>query len=65
MDTLTGIVERVTFHTEDTGFSVLKVKVSARHEPVTVTGSVPSIHAGEEITAQGAWVNVAEYGRQF
>jgi exodeoxyribonuclease V alpha subunit len=65
METLTGIVERVTFHTEDTGYSVLKVKVPKRHEPVTVTGRVPSVHAGEEIKAQGEWVNVAEYGRQF
>ena len=65
MDTLTGTVERVTFHTEDTGFSVLKVKVSGRMEPVTVTGKVPSVHAGEEICAKGEWVNVADYGRQF
>ncbi len=65
METLTGTVERVTFHTEDTGFSVLKVKVRGRMEPVTVTGKVPSVHAGEEIAAQGEWVNVADYGRQF
>ena len=65
MDTLTGTVERVTFHTEDTGFSVLKVKVSGRMEPVTLTGKVPSVHAGEEISAKGEWVNVADYGRQF
>ena len=37
MDTLTGTVERVTLHTEDTGFPVLKVKVSGRMAPVTVT----------------------------
>lgn len=65
MDSLHGTVERVTFHTEDTGYSVLKVKVRGRSEPVTVTGKVPTITAGEEIKAQGEWVNVAEYGRQF
>ncbi|HEX2747699.1 MAG TPA: ATP-dependent RecD-like DNA helicase [Verrucomicrobiales bacterium] len=65
MDTLTGIVERVTFHTEDTGFSVLKVKVRGRMEPVTVTGKVPAVHAGETISAKGEWINVADYGRQF
>ncbi len=65
METLTGIVERVTFHTEDTGFSVLKVKVRGRMEPVTVTGKTPAVHAGETIEARGAWVSVAEYGRQF
>lgn len=65
MDQLSGTVERVTFHTEDTGYSVLKVKVKGRHEPVTVTGKVPLIHEGEVIQAEGEWVNVAEYGRQF
>ena len=65
MDHLNGTVERVTFHTEDTGYSVLKVKVKGRHEPVTVTGKVPLIHEGEVIAAAGKWVNIAEYGRQF
>jgi exodeoxyribonuclease V alpha subunit len=65
MDQLSGTVERVTFHTEDTGYSVLKVKVKGRHEPVTVTGKVPLIHEGEVIKAEGEWVNVVEYGRQF
>lgn len=65
MEQLTGTVERVTFHTEDTGYSVLKVKIRGRHEPVTVTGNVPLVHEGEAIRAEGEWVNVAEYGRQF
>ncbi len=65
MDHLSGTVERVTFHTEDTGYSVLKVAVRGRSEPVTVTGRVPLIHAGEVIAASGQWVNVPEYGRQF
>ena len=46
MDELSGTVERVTFHTEDTGYSVLKVRVRGRHEPVTVTGRVPLINEG-------------------
>lgn len=65
MDTLSGTVERVTFHTEETGFSVLKVKVKGRSEPVTVTGRTPAVHAGEVIEATGEWVTVPEYGRQF
>lgn len=65
MESLHGLVERITFHTEDTGYSVLKVKVRGRSEPVTVTGRVPAIHEGEELKAQGEWVSVAEYGRQF
>ncbi|RYD33132.1 MAG: ATP-dependent RecD-like DNA helicase [Verrucomicrobiaceae bacterium] len=65
MEQLNGTVERVTYHTEDTGYSVLKVKVRGRHEPVTVTGNVPLVHEGEAIAAEGDWVLVPEYGRQF
>jgi exodeoxyribonuclease V alpha subunit len=65
MESLSGTVERVTYHTEDTGYSVLKVKIRGRSEPVTVTGRVPAVHPGETVRAQGEWVQVAEYGRQF
>ena len=36
--TLTGIVERVTFHTEETGYGVLKVKPDRGGELITVVG---------------------------
>ncbi len=65
MEQLSGTVERITFHTEDTGYSVLKVKIRHRQEPVTVTGRVPLIHVGEVIAADGQWINVPDYGRQF
>lgn len=65
METLTGRIERVTFHTEDTGFSVLKVRVKGLRDPVTVTGKAASVHEGETLEATGQWVTVPEYGRQF
>jgi hypothetical protein len=40
-DALSGQVERVTFHNEENGFCVLKVKVQGRREPVSVLGSLP------------------------
>ena len=48
---LTGTVERVTFHNEENGFSVLKVRVRGRKDPVAVVGHVPTIAAGEKIDA--------------
>jgi len=62
---LQGSVERVTFHSEESGFCVLRVKVKARREPVTVTGSAASISAGEYIECQGQWVNDRKHGLQF
>jgi exodeoxyribonuclease V alpha subunit len=37
-EALAGLVERVTFHNEDTGFCVLRVKARGRRDLVTVTG---------------------------
>ncbi len=60
-----GLIERVTFHSEETGFVVLRVKVKGRPELVTVVGALASVNAGEWITAQGNWVQDKEHGLQF
>lgn len=36
---LAGLVERVTFHSAETGFCVLRVKVRGHRDLVTVLGS--------------------------
>jgi exodeoxyribonuclease V alpha subunit len=64
-ESLSGLIERVTFFNEDTGFVVLKAKVKAYREPVTVVGSLPSVSAGEWVTAEGRWVQDREFGLQF
>lgn len=63
--TLTGTVDRVTYHNDETGFTVLKVLVSGRKTPVTVVGSIPQIVPGETVTAQGTWITDRQHGRQF
>ena len=64
-ESLSGLIERVTFFNEENGFSVLKVRVKGRREEVTVVGSLPSANAGEWVTAQGRWVQDREFGLQF
>jgi len=64
-DTLTGIVEHVTFHHPDTGFTVLKATVSGFRDLVTLVGSTPSITPGEQFTSTGRWVVDTQYGRQW
>ena len=65
METLRGTVERITFHSEDTGYTVMKLAVGTRQDALTVTGKLPSIHVGEQVEAQGEWVQVPQWGRQF
>ncbi|MDF1677977.1 MAG: ATP-dependent RecD-like DNA helicase [Legionellaceae bacterium] len=65
MEQLQGAIERVTFHSESTGFCVLRVKAKGNRDIVTVIGSVPSITAGEYIECRGVWVNDKKHGLQF
>jgi exodeoxyribonuclease V alpha subunit len=64
-ESLSGLIERVTYSNEDSGFSVLKVKAKGHRDLVTVVGSLPSVSAGEWLTAQGRWVQDREFGLQF
>ena len=65
LEVLAGAVERVTFHGEDSGFCVLRVKARGHRELVTVVGHAAAVAAGEWITASGEWVNDRTYGPQF
>ena len=60
-----GLVERVTFHNEENGFCVLRVKARGHRDLVTVVGHAAAISAGEWITAIGEWVNDRTHGQQF
>lgn len=64
-ETFAGLIERVTFHNEDNGFCVLKVKASGFSDLVTVVGHASMISVGEHITCSGQWSNNANYGQQF
>src|SRR5262245_39688266 len=62
---LSGVVERVTFHSAETGFCVLRVKMRGHRALVTVLGSAAEVHAGEHIQASGQWQQHREHGLQF
>ena len=63
--TVSGLIERVTYHNEETGYCVLRVKAKDHRDLVTVVGSVPSVNAGEWITVDGAWVQDRDHGMQL
>jgi len=62
---ISGVIERVTFHNEENGFCVLRVKNSGHRDETTVVGSMPSVAAGEWLSAEGWWVRDKEHGLQF
>ena len=65
LERLSGSVDRVTFHSEETGFCVLRVKVRGHRDLATVIGAAASVSPGEYVECLGNWVNDRTHGMQF
>lgn len=76
---LTGTVERVVFHNEENGYTVLRLLAdkartdeataagaprAVSREPVSCVGHMVSPQAGVQLRVSGRWVNNARFGRQ-
>ncbi len=64
-ESIAGVVERVTFHNDQNGFCVLRVKARSKRDLITVVGHAATISAGEFIQASGEWNNDRTNGVQF
>jgi exodeoxyribonuclease V alpha subunit len=63
---LRGVVDRVTFHNADTGWSVLRVRpIDAPQRQETVIVHQTKVFAGATMAFFGAWTLNPKYGRQF
>ncbi len=63
---LKGIVDRVTFHNADNGWSVLRVSPFGQpHRQETVIVHQTKVFAGATMEFFGAWTDNPKYGRQF
>ncbi len=63
--TLEGVIERITFHAEDTGYTVARVKPNDSFVLATVVGSMGNPTVGESVRLTGRWSSHKEFGRQF
>ncbi|MEM8947968.1 MAG: ATP-dependent RecD-like DNA helicase [Pseudomonadota bacterium] len=59
------MVEHVVFHSAESGFCVLRVRIESQSDAATVVGKCPSVSPGERIRAEGNWTTNPSYGRQF
>ncbi|HEY0204088.1 MAG TPA: ATP-dependent RecD-like DNA helicase [Acetobacteraceae bacterium] len=64
-ETLSGLVERVTYHNPENGFCVLRVKARGQRDLVAVVGHAAAINAGEFVSATGWWTTDRDHGLQF
>jgi exodeoxyribonuclease V alpha subunit len=65
LETLTGVIERITFSSPESGFHVLKVEVRGHTDLVTVIGTSTEVRAGEWLDASGRWFVDSKHGQQF
>ncbi len=61
---LIGVVEEITFQSEESGFTVLHLS-DASGDDVCVVGTMPGVSVGEELKLTGNYTTHAVYGRQF
>jgi exodeoxyribonuclease V alpha subunit len=62
---LSGLVERITFRNEETGFGVLRVRSPDHDELVAIIGPVAIASTGEFVIADGVWKRDRNHGFQF
>lgn len=63
LDQLCGVVERVIYRGDDSGFTVFVL--ASKQTTTTVRGNLCNITPGQEITIQGTWTVHPKFGRQF
>src|SRR5690242_17485070 len=77
---LEGVVERITYYSDETGYTVIRLRPTpARFSEtgsttprrtdmqglLTVVGTLPELQPGESVRLTGAWTSHREHGKQF
>ena len=63
LEELEGVVESLIFSSEETGYSVVKLRSGGGL--LTVVGNLGAVIPGERLHIQGRWSNHPRFGRQF
>jgi exodeoxyribonuclease V alpha subunit len=62
--TVAGVIERITYQSDESGYTVARVTESGGRL-VTAVGHLPGVHVGEAVALTGHWVDHPRHGRQF
>ena len=65
LEELFGYIDSVIFASDETGFTVARLKEPKKRELTTIVGPMPTAKVGETIHCQGVWKHNPQYGRQF
>lgn len=64
-ESLQGVVERLTYHSQESGYTVARLKAPRTSELVTIVGNFANIQAGQTLHLQGTWRDHPKFGAQF
>ena len=62
---LDGTLERIVFQNDENGYTIARLRTSARDPETTIVGNLMGVNVGERLKMQGFWINHPQYGRQF
>jgi exodeoxyribonuclease V alpha subunit len=65
MPTISGLLERITYHNEENDFVVAKLLEKGKKELTTIVGNLSGINPGESLKLTGRWVHNKKFGEQF
>lgn len=65
MEKIKGVIERITYHNEQNGYSVIKLNVQGYYDEIAAVGTIAEPHAGAIFNFYGFWKVDPKYGRQF
>ncbi|NDJ25716.1 ATP-dependent RecD-like DNA helicase [Nostoc sp. B(2019)] len=64
-ETITGVVERLTFYSVESGYTVARLVRSRATELTTIVGSFANIQPGQTLQLTGFWRDHPQFGPQF
>jgi exodeoxyribonuclease V alpha subunit len=65
IEPLQGVVERITYHSEESGYTVARLKAARVSDLVTIVGNFAHIQAGQTLQMEGIWREHPKYGAQY
>ncbi len=63
-ESIMGVVERLTYHSQDSGYTVARLQRPRVSELTTITGSFAGIQPGQTLQLNGFWRGHPQYGLQ-
>ena len=64
-ETISGVVERLTYYSQESGYTVARLVRSCESELTTIVGNFADIQPGQTLQLLGFWREHPQYGPQF